>query len=237
MKPIDLFCLPFAGGNKYSFRPYEKFVPSPINLITLEYPGRGARMSEPLLSDAVQLVPDLCSQVMQRISGNPYAIYGHSLGALLAFLLTRQLLAGGCAAPLHLFVSGAGGPAGFLQEKQRHLLPRNLLLEEIKKMGGTQAAVLDHEELLEIFEPVIRADLRICDTYAYEPAAPLNIPVTVITGTEEPIPEERILLWGKETTGPVQFRKLPGDHFFIFDHPAALMSCISGQLSKTSTLP
>ena len=91
-KGINVFCLPFAGGNRYSYREYKEKAPSFINFINMEYPGRGARIKEPLISDTDILVNDLYKDIITMIGDGDYAIYGHSLGGLITYLLTRKLM-------------------------------------------------------------------------------------------------------------------------------------------------
>src|SRR5262249_31116493 len=93
VRMIDLFCLPFAGGNKYAFREFEKLSPPYLNFIPIEYPGRGSRSNEPLLGDIGYLADDVFVQIERAIGSRPYSIYGHSMGALLAYLVARKLLA------------------------------------------------------------------------------------------------------------------------------------------------
>ncbi|ACU62624.1 thioesterase II family protein [Chitinophaga pinensis] len=232
MEKIRLYCLPFAGGNKYSYREYEQKAPPSLRVIPLEYPGRGARSQEPLLSEINAIVNDLYQQIASETTKGTYAIYGHSMGGITAFLLTRKLIVNGMPPPVHLFITGTMGPsAKSRSEKKRHLMEKQKFIEEIKALDGLPDEILAHDELLDYFEPILRADFRATETYSYQQAAPLQLPFTVITGTEEPMTIEDIHLWQKETSFTVDFRQLPGKHFFISKYPADVLAIISEKLS------
>lgn len=230
-KNINLFCLHFAGGNKYSYREYAEKAPSFLNIIALESPGRGARMREPLISDIHALVNDLYNQMSDRVDELPYAIYGHSMGGLVAYLLALKLIKNSHRAPLHLFITGTTGPSSLSRgEVKRHLLGKEEFIKEIKELGGMPDEILQNEELLQYFEPILRSDFMVSENYIHEDHEPLNIPFTVITGTEEDMELEDIHLWQKESTDRVDFKRLPGNHFFIYKYARDIVEIIAKKL-------
>ena len=109
-------------------------------------------------------------------------------------------------------------------------------IAEIRDLGGMPDEILNSEELLYFFEPILRSDFKISENYIHEQSVPLNIPITVITGTEEDMELEDIQLWQKETTHVVDFKRMPGKHFFIFQHPFKVMEIISRKLYLHKTL-
>ena len=231
MKTLNLFCLPFAGGNKYSYREYAEKASSFLNIVPLDYPGRGSRIKEPLVEDIDALVDDVYEQVSKKVGQGDYAIYGHSLGGLVAYLLTRKLVENNYKSPLHLFITGTTGPSAISRgEKKRHLLPRKEFLEEMKGLGGIPDEILENEEWLYYFEPILRADFKASENYVYEDEDPLKIPMTVITGSEEDMEIADIHVWQKETNCLIDFRQMPGNHFFIFKYPRAIVEIISKKL-------
>jgi surfactin synthase thioesterase subunit len=237
METINLFCLPFAGGNKYSYRAYEKKAPPFIKVLPVEYPGRGSRSAEPLLRSVDQLVNDVYNQINQKLDDKPYAIYGHSMGALAAYLLTVKVVANGHVPPVHLFVTGAQGPNALSkEEKKTYLLPRDEFMKAITDMDGIPDELLMHKELLDYIEPILRADFTITDTYRYSQTQKLNGPITVITGTEEGLDEEDILTWKEETTGEVDFYQMSGKHFFIASHAEEIMRIISIKIKAVKSI-
>jgi surfactin synthase thioesterase subunit len=230
-KRINLFCLHFAGGNKYSYRQYIERAPSFLNIVALESPGRGARMKEPLISDIHALVNDLYKQICDKVDEAPYAIYGHSMGGLVAYLLAVKLKEDNHNLPLHLFITGTTGPSAPSRiERKRHLLDHKDFIQEIKELGGMPDEILQNEELLHYFEPILRSDFMVSENYVYEDYAPLNIPFTVITGTEEDMEGEDIYLWQKESTCAIDFKKLPGNHFFIYKYVQEIVDIIAKKL-------
>jgi len=235
-KMITLFCLPFAGGNKYSYREFSEKAPPFIKVITLDYPGRGSRMKDSLLTDIEELTNDLYHQVIHLPVNQEYAIYGHSLGGLMAYKLARKLVDNGHTPPLHLFITGTTGPsAPSRSEKKRHLLGKTEFLAEIRDLDGMPEEILNNEELLYYFEPILRSDFKISEEYLHVAEAPLNIPMTVITGTEEDMELGDIQLWQQETNHVVDFKRMPGKHFFIFQHSYRVIEIIAKKLYAYNT--
>ncbi|MEX6687941.1 thioesterase domain-containing protein [Danxiaibacter flavus] len=227
---LNIFFLPYAGANKYSYREFQKSAPPFLRIIPLEHPGRAARINEPLLSEINMLVDDLYNQVVAHLDTD-YAIYGHSMGGLTGFLLTHKLIRHGHRRPLHLFITGTCGPsAASRQEKIRYDLPQNEFVQAIKNIGRLSSQVLEDASALTYFEPILRADFKACECYVNMQHEPLDVPITVITGMEDDITKEDIRLWQLETRHTVDFRTMPGGHFFIFDHVAEIIVLISRKL-------
>lgn len=233
MRPtINLFCVPFAGGNEYSYQKYVEKAPSFLNLIPLEYPGRGARTREPLTSDIDVVVTDIYNQIRKKNDEGDYAIYGHSMGGLVSYLVARKLIDNNYKSPLHLFVTGTPAPSAISRTiKSRHLLPRAEFIQELKELDGVPDELLQDDEILEYIEPILRTDFKACETYRYQENTPLNLPLTVITGTEENVDPADIHLWQKETECQVDFRQIPGKHFFILKYPRVIVDIIAKKLS------
>ena len=230
-KSVNLFCLHFGGGNKYSYREYVEKAPAFLDIISLEAPGRGARMREPLVTDIHAMVNDLYNQVCDRVNDKPYALYGHSMGGLVAYLLAKKLVENNHPLPVHLFITGTVGPsASSRSQNKRHLLDKAAFIEEIKKLGGMPDEILQNEELLYYFEPILRSDFMVSENYVHQKHAPLAVPLTVITGTAEDMEPEEIQLWQNESIYPVDFKRLPGNHFFIFKYTWEIIDIISKKL-------
>jgi surfactin synthase thioesterase subunit len=231
MKAINLICLPFAGGNKYSYREYELKASSLIKVIPLEYPGRGRRIGEPLLGDMDLIVEDIFLQVKPLLAKGDYALYGHSMGGIVACLLARKIMDSNLAPPLHLFITGTTAPSSKgRSEFKRHLLGKAEFIDEIRRLGGSPDEILENEELLEYLEPILRADFKAMETFQYEEHPQLQIPFTVITGSEEKMKKEDILLWQRESAYEVEFRTLPGKHFFIMNYAYEIIELISKKI-------
>lgn len=226
---ITIFFLPFAGGSKYSYNQFKQLAPSWMKVLPLDLPGRGSRFQEELLSNVDDVVDDLFRQI-KDYTNEPYAIYGHSMGATLAYLVTRRVIEEGHNAPLHLFLTGSSGPASGRKRKVRSTLPKQEFIEEVQTMGGSPDEVLKDASLMEFFEPILRSDFKVLESYKHTPKTPLNIPITIIIGADEEITEEEGRAWQKETAKPIDFRVMPGNHFFILDAYKDILYLISSKL-------
>ncbi len=225
--------IPFAGGNSYSFRQLESLLSRKINPIALELPGRGKRIKEPLLTEIGQIVGNIFPHVHSRIN-IPYAIYGHSMGAVVGYMLSRRIALEGLTPPIHLFISGRGGPSAIQEEKQTYLLTKEQFEAELKKIGGMPIEILENEELMQFLEPILRADFRAVETFKYSSVSPLTTPITVMIGNQEKVSIDHAMLWQKETSAPVDLRVFEGGHFFIFQHMAEIASIINKKLETHS---
>ncbi|MFZ6011897.1 MAG: thioesterase II family protein [Bacteroidota bacterium] len=235
MTKINLFCLPFAGGSLYSYRGYIENAPEHVNVVPLDLPGRGTRVRETLLTNIHDMVNDIYGQIKNRLN-EPYAIYGHSMGSLIGYLLTKKIIKNGQNAPEYLILTGCIGPslAEFNHDVPKHDLPKPEFIQKLKELGGSPDEVLENEQLLNFFEAIIRADFQATENYRYEESEPLNVPILVIIGLEERATYEQALAWQKETTEPIEVIQMTGKHFFIFDHVVEIMDIISKRLKQLS---
>lgn len=226
---IKLFCFPFAGGSQYSYTLFNRYLPAKIELIPLDIPGRGARFSEKLLDDLNAIAEDLYEQIKDQLDA-PFAFYGHSMGTMLCFLVTQILHNKQLPLPTHLFLSGRGGPKYEEKDRNWHLLPPNEFRQKLLALGGSPKEVLEEERLMELIEPILRADFKAVELFSYPNFQMLDIPVVVMIGKEEQITREEALSWQEITTLPVQFHEFQGDHFFIFEHTQKMIEIVAQQL-------
>jgi surfactin synthase thioesterase subunit len=217
MQKIIVYCLPFAGGNQYSYHSLENCNSDLVNLVPLELPGRGNRVREAPLRDVHNMAADLFDQIHQELPPQ-YAIYGHSMGSLVGYLLARKIIQMGLQAPQHLFFSGPHEPARPLVIPPRHLLSQKDFVQQLIDLGGSPEEVLKDPDLLSFYEPLLRADFEATDTYVYEAGEPLQVPMTIMVGKDEGITMEQAVTWRDETTAAVDIMYFPGNHFFIFHH-------------------
>lgn len=228
---INLFCFPFAGGSKYSYHKYLRYTNDIVKIVPLEYPGRGARIDEDLLKNIEEIVEDVYSNIKNKIN-QPYAFYGHSMGAAIAYLLTKKIIDDDFSPPLHLFLTGRGGPSSNFSDPPKYLLPKKEFIRELMKMGGSPDEVLNSKEVMSFFEPIIRADFQALETYKYKETLPFDIPISVMIGREENIVLGDAQSWQKETSREVEIKLFPGNHFFINDYPFEIMQLILEKLSS-----
>lgn len=226
---ITLYCIPFAGGNAYSYRPLEKLMLAGINVHPVELPGRCSRLSEPKADSIETLAKDIVDSIRGMLN-EPFAFFGHSMGALLAFLVARILAAERLPNPRHIFVSGKGPPHVISRESRWHELPLPLFTEKLKGLGGCPSAVLEDRELMAYFAPIIRHDMRLVAEYEHKAGMPLDVPLTVMIGTEESTTLEEAKEWGRMTTKECRIETFEGGHFFIFDYLPEISSRIHSTL-------
>jgi surfactin synthase thioesterase subunit len=226
---MNLLFFPFAGGNQYSFARLLKYLPNHFEAYVFELAGRGDRTDEPLMSDIAEIVKDIYRKIIPYI-GKPYVIYGHSMGGLIGYLVVREIVANNLSLPLHLFVSGTSGPS-FRENRNISTLPKAAFINRIREYQGMPDEVLNNNEIIDYFEPILRCDFRATENYKYIQEAPLRIPISVLTGTEDNTLEpEGVEAWLKESGSQVEIHRFSGGHFFIFDHAASVMRLIADKL-------
>jgi medium-chain acyl-[acyl-carrier-protein] hydrolase len=227
-----LYCFPYAGGAMSAFRPLASAIREDVELCVASLPGRGPRLGERPEDDMGRLVSPLADGVMEGGSGE-FALLGHSMGALVAFEVARELRRRGFAPPLGLVVSGARAPhfIGHAERERRSDLPREKLLDYLRSLGGTPSEVLDSSELMDLLLPAIRADIRICETYRYLAEPPLSVPLWVLFGEEDPeVRPQHVAGWRLHTTSECVIRGFTGGHFFIERHGPEVGRILTGFL-------
>ncbi|MGE5398807.1 MAG: thioesterase II family protein [Ignavibacteriales bacterium] len=229
---IKLFYIPFSGGNAYSYSGFKKYLPGNIEFCSLELPGRGKRITEPLLYSIETMTEDLFMQLESSIDGC-YAIFGHSLGALLGLHLCRHISNKGKNLPLILFLSGHTAPS-LLKQDNKHNLPDDKFINMLREMDGTPEELLTDKGFLKFFLPVIRADFQSISDYCYTPRnSPMDVPITVMLGSEENVSDEEAAAWQLETDNEISIHRFSGGHFFIFNNVDEICNLISGKIEGT----
>ena len=221
-----LFCFPYAGGSASVFRQWSELLPSSVEVCGIQPPGRENRISEKPISDVHELVKRLLPSLAPWLD-KPFAFYGHSTGALVAFELVRELRRQQMPLPLHLVVSGARAPH-IPEPSPLHHLPKEEFIRELRRFAGTPEAVLEHRELMEIYIPILRADLTIEESYILKEEMPVTTPVTAFYGFEDAeAPKSVMVPWKQYTTGSFDLIGLQGGHFFINTAREAFLSNLS----------
>lgn len=232
---VHLLCLPFSGGNCYSYRGFEAHLAEGIRLIAFDLPGHGRRLAEPLLRDIHAMVNDLYRQVQQYWHG-PYALYGHSLGTLLGYLLACKIASQRQPMPLRLFVSGRQGPSVPEKNDNIHLLPDEQFIAKVMEYGGIPQQIAAEKELMALFVPIMKADFEALANYEHISAPLLDLPITVLFGSDDDdhLTQDETLQWQDVTQQKVIVREFPGNHFFIFDHLPEIGQLISQTLGRVN---
>lgn len=220
---MKIITLHYAGGNAYSYRFMEEYFLE-HEFINLELPGRGRRTREEKLNDSTAAVEDMFNQLNERLGGGEeYVIYGHSMGALLAFGVSSKMTQIG-APPRRLVVSGSAGP-GVGEKKGVFNYPDKEFQEELAQLGGMHEDLLNNEEIMSFFTPILKADFQIAEEFKSEEYMPLKAPIHAIMGDAE-VNAASIDNWKEYTTGHFEKSVLTGNHFFIHDHPKELAKII-----------
>ncbi|QJB31879.1 thioesterase [Chitinophaga oryzae] len=228
---INLFCFPFVGGDAGAYESLRVHAGDEVNIITLELPGRGARYADPLIDDIQLLAEDCYRQLSGKLSA-PFAFFGHSMGALLAYLLTRKLAAMRQPPPAYLFVSGFGGPSVAMTAARRQVAVGEEWKRKMYEVMQVPLSVLNSETFWAVYEPIIRTDLLMFKKYDYEPDVPFNIPISVFIGTEDDVTIAEAGAWQRETGSPVTIHLFSGKHHFWKDHTGEIMTMIRQKLME-----
>lgn len=232
MSSLTLLCLPYSGASAMVYSRWRRKLPAWLSVRPVELPGRGARLGEPLHTDMQALARQLASE--QRLAAQqPYAVLGHSLGALLAFELVHELQALGCPPPVALFACGTAAPTrreDYDGKGWRDPKTDQQLIEELRTLGGTPEEVLANQELMSLTLPVLRADFLLCGRYQYRARPSLRCPVHVLGGEADRASQEQLLAWRQESLGDFSLEIFPGGHFFIHAHEDRVLGVLSQAL-------
>lgn len=178
------------------------------------------------------IVEAICENLLPHFD-KPFAFFGHSMGALIAFELARLLRRGYKREPARLFVSGRRAPQVPDDEHPKDELSESEFISELRRLNGTPADVLDHPELMQLLMPVIRADFAICQNYVYSNGPLLDCPISAFGGLEDQdVTRKSLEAWRDQTRGGFALRMFPGDHFFINAAQPALLSALSRDLYR-----
>ncbi len=218
-----LFAIPYAGGHSLVFRNLKNLLNDHVRVEMLEPPGRGKRAGEPLLKDLNDIASDLYSHIEKMSKGEPYSVLGHSMGALIAYLVTHQSVKISPVAVKHLYCSGHIAP--LVPKIEPGEIPKykatsNDFWNYIDSLGALPPELKEHEELMSYFEPIVRADIQALESYVYkEPEQKLDVPLTVFYGIKDSeTPIHKLLPWQSESTLPVRYIPQSGGHFGFFEN-------------------
>ncbi len=221
-----LLCLPYAGGGSAIFRPWLGKIDD-IELYCALMPGREQRLFEPPLQSIEVLLESLVPAVA-ALADRPYFVFGHSLGGLIAFELTRTLRSHGLRLPHRLFVSAFRSPDRRSLRPEMHALPNEQFVDALRGYGGTPEELLMHQETMEILIPALRADFCMHETYRHLPDAPLPVPITALVGRSDwTAPVSEMIGWEKHTAAGFSIHEFDGAHFFIHDARKAVLDLLA----------
>jgi medium-chain acyl-[acyl-carrier-protein] hydrolase len=229
---IRLLCLPHAGAGATVYRTWGSGFPASVGICPVQPPGREKRRREPPLSSAEEVVSLLADEVIEAVR-LPYAIFGHSTGALCAFELARQIRRLGAPGPVHLFVSGRRAPQLPMERTQLSGLSVDELAAVLRRLGGTPEMVLAQRDVLQLIQPLLVADFAVNEAYTYRPEQPLAVPITAFAATQDRGGDPgQMASWKEQTSAPFAVHTLSGGHFAVFDHAQEVASRIAADLER-----
>ncbi len=230
---LRLFCFPYAGVGPSVYRPWLAALPGHLEARFIQLPGREGRWREPALTNIAEIADRLAGAIVPHLD-KPFAFYGHSLGALISFELTRRLRAAGAPMPRQLFLAAHRGvqlpnPHSAI----RHLPDDQFVSEMRRRYDGIPQSVLDNPELLELMLPCLRADFTAFETYEYRAEAPLDIPISAFGGdADNYVRTHEVAGWREQTTGRFRMRVVPGNHFFLQTERDRVLAAVTDDLSQ-----
>jgi len=231
---MRLFCFPYAGGSAAIYRMWADQLPKNLEICPVQLPGRGTRLNDRFFTRLMPMVEAL-APALRSYCDRPFAFFGHSMGAAIAFELARHLRQQYHCEPEHLFVSGRNAPQVPDTDPFTYDLPEPEFIEEVRRLNGTPKEVLEHPELMQLMLPLLRADFSVIQTYVYVAGEPLNSSITAFGGLlDHEVTREGLDAWSSQTTGRFSLRMLPGDHFFLQTSHDLLLKAMTYDLNQAT---
>ncbi|MEU1483956.1 alpha/beta fold hydrolase [Streptomyces sp. NPDC005752] len=220
-----LICFPHAGGSASFYFPVSAALAPDVDVRAVQYPGRQDRRHEPGIVDIGVMADRAAEALLPYADRSPLTLFGHSMGACVAFEVARRLEQAG-RGPDHVFASGRRAPSSYRDETV-HQRDDDGIVAEMRAMSGTDARVLGDEELLRMVLPAIRSDYRAVETYLADPGASVTCPVTALTGDKDPwTTHDEARAWEKHTTGPFELMVFSGGHFYLSSRAREVMAVL-----------
>jgi surfactin synthase thioesterase subunit len=233
---VRLYCLPHAGGSANVFLPWRRLLDATIELQPVELSGRGRRITSQLYGRFDEVLADIVRQVTQTPVPEGYALFGHSFGALLAYELAHELLARGHPAPSHLFVSASCAPERVGEIEIALPDGDRELLTALAYLGGTPHGILEDEEAVQLFAPILRADLHALFDYRSERTEPLDCDISVVLALADSVASGvDAELWGRRTAGRTTTQVIDGGHFAALEQPAKVVPLVNEALRAAAS--
>jgi medium-chain acyl-[acyl-carrier-protein] hydrolase len=229
---LKIFCFPYAGGTSLVFKKWADLLPSTVQVLAAELPGRGPRLHEPPFVSLPTLIGEL-TEVVWPLLDRPFVLFGHSMGAIIAFELARSLRDQYGREPQALFVAGRRAPQVSAGEQITYNLPKAEFVKELIELDGTPKEVIEHEELMEMMIPLLRADFQLTQTYKYVADTPLRCPIIAYGGLQDDhVTHDRLSPWKELTDSKFTLHMLPGGHFFLRSSQSQLLGLLACELRE-----
>ncbi len=234
MAKTVLFCFPYAGGSAMIFNSWRKYLTPSIELRPVELRGRGRRISEKMYGDTTEMIDDVFHLIKSTADQSAYALFGHSLGALIAYELAQKMRKAHLPPARHLFFSGRGAPhIKRNDEKIYHRMGKEEFEDEVLKLGGTPPELFKNPELVNFFLPLLKNDFRLAETRMdTEIINPLDEDITIFLGTEDDLTTEQCEEWNKHSHRACHLKYFEGGHFFLHEHVPQIVNTICTHLNN-----
>ncbi len=229
---LRMFCFPYAGGGASAYRGWAASLPNDLEVCPVQLPGRESRLRDQAFENPEPLIQAL-ADALQPWMEMPFVFFGHSMGGMISFELSRELRRRGKTLPLHIFVSGRRAPQQPAREEPIHDLPEPEFIEKLRELNGTPEEVLQHAELMKLLVPVLRADFAVNETYTYTEEEPFDFGISAFGGLGDvEVTKDDVENWRVHTSGRFRLRMLPGDHFFLHSAKDLIAEAIARDLAE-----
>ncbi|MED3024758.1 MULTISPECIES: thioesterase II family protein [Bacillus cereus group] len=229
---MKIICLPYAGGSASIFNRWSDLLLPEIRIENIEIAGRGKRSREACYTNVLDVVEDIYSIVEKGLDDEPYVIFGHSMGGLLAFELGHKIQQENRRLPEAYFFSGKSAP-NLPTKEIVHEFEEERFIDRIFSLGGTPAELLHHKDLLDIYLSIIRADYKVVETYEFpENRDRLNTPFYILYGDKDVINLDEILAWENHTSKSCKWYEFYGGHFFIKNQENRVLNLVNRILTE-----
>lgn len=230
---VRLLCLPHAGGSATFYRPLAAALAPRVSAYAVQYPGRQDRRREPCIESIEELADALYAALREWLR-TPVALFGHSMGATLAFELALRMERRDGRGPVALILSGRRAPSRFRADTV-HLRDDDGILAELAALSGTEPALLADPDIRAMVLPALRGDYRAIETYRGGAADSVSSPILALAGEQDDrVATDDVAAWARHTTGEFGLRTYPGGHFFLNDHVPDIAELVVGQLATVS---
>jgi medium-chain acyl-[acyl-carrier-protein] hydrolase len=229
---LRLFCFPYAGAGASVFRTWAKQLPT-VEVFSIQPPGRETRLREPCFTKLDAFIQALLPELLPYLD-IPFALFGHSMGALISFELARYLQRSQLPTPSHLFISGRRAPQLPAIAPPIHHLPKAEFLHGLRSYNGISENVLQNSDLMDLFLPILKADFSIIETYTYREDTPLSCSISAFGGIQDiKVSRDSLNAWRDQTSSHFTLQMFLGDHFYLNQQPDFLLAAIMATLEQS----
>ncbi|MEU4338067.1 alpha/beta fold hydrolase [Micromonospora lupini] len=228
---LRLVCFPHAGGSASFYHPLSAALPEQVEVVAVQYPGRQERRHEQPL-DTIADLADEAFRALRHWADRPLALFGHSMGAVIAFEVARRLEQHLDVSPAMLYASGRRAPSR-VRHTTVHLRSDDGIITELRRLSGTDTTLLADPEVVRMIMPAVRGDYTAIERYRAQGDASVRCPITVLTGRDDPqTTADEAAAWRGHTTADTTVTTFPGGHFFIMSHQDAVLAELRSSLTR-----